>query len=116
MRQTKIKEEAVFDKIIKQLPPNNDEYFIQRDKDINTYRVQRGKKIRVVSSSHKKSKTKSKKRTKKRHTVIPTGALLATGKIKRKYKQSARKAVTNKLLTLSKTAKKQRRSRRKKST
>ena len=36
--------EAVFDKIIKQLPPNNDEYFIQHDKNINTYRVQREKK------------------------------------------------------------------------
>lgn len=30
--------EDVFDKIIKQLPPNNDEYFIQHDKNINTYR------------------------------------------------------------------------------
>ena len=31
-------------------------------------------------------------------------ALLATGKIKRKYKQSARKAVTNKLLRLTEKA------------
>ena len=31
-------------------------------------------------------------------------ALLSTGKIKRKYKQSARKAVTNKLLRLTEKA------------
>ena len=93
--------EAVFDKIIKQLPPNRDQYYIQHDKNSDTYRVQKERKVTVIINSDEETNSKAKK---KRRDIIPTGALLVTGKIKRKYKQSARKAETNKLLRVTEKA------------
>ena len=96
--------EAGFDKIIKQLPFNNNQYYIQHDKNSDTYRVRKEKKVTVVINSDEETNSKAKKRAKKRWAIIPMEALLATGKIKRKYKQSARKAVSNKLLRLTEKA------------
>ena len=73
---------AIFDKMIKQLPPNNDQYYIQHDNISDAYRVWKEKKVTVIINSNEEFNSKAKKRSKKRWAIIPTGASLATGKIK----------------------------------
>ena len=104
------------DKIIKQLPPNNDIYYVDHDRQTDTFRVRKDNEIKIESDDdddddddvkfikqtpthprdrlERRSKQgnnnevrKSKRLAKKQkgRVVMPTGALLAAGKIKRKY-------------------------------
>ena len=58
--------EAISDKIIKQLPPNNDQYYIQHDNISDAYRVRKEKKVTVIINSDEEFNSKAKKRSKKR--------------------------------------------------
>ena len=125
----KKRREAIMDKIIKRLPPNNDIYYVDHDKKTDTFRVRKDNKIKIESNDDdiefikqtpchprdrlarrsKQSKTKflkeiatkprerlasevrrskrlAKKQKRKSRVIMPTGALLAAGKIKRKYR------------------------------
>ena len=119
---------AIFDAIVKQLPPNNDTYYIDHGKSTDTFRLKKDHKIKINDDSgddvkflkqtpshpcdRLACKTKKRRSThlankKVRETetgpvVMPTGALLAVSKIKRKYAKSAKNAVTKKLLKLDK--------------
>ena len=50
----------------KQLPPNNDQYYIQYDKHSDTYRVWKEKKVTVITNSDEETNSKAKRRAKKR--------------------------------------------------
>ena len=99
------------DKIIKQLPPNNDIYYVDHDRQTDTFRVRKDNKIKIESDdddvkfikqtlTHQRDRLarrskqnnnngvrKSKRLAKKQkgRVVMLTGALLAAGKIKSKY-------------------------------
>ena len=100
------------DKIIKQLLPKSDIYYVDHDRQTDTFRVKKDKmKIesnyddddfifikqtsthprdrlaRRPKQNNNKEVRKSKRlaKNKKGRVVMPTGALLAAGKVKRKY-------------------------------
>ena len=107
----KKRSDTIIDKIIKQLPPNNDIYYVDHDRQTDTFRVRKDNKIKIESDddgikfikqipthprdrlarrskqSNNNEVRKSKRLAKKQkgRVVMPTGALLAAGKIKRKY-------------------------------
>ena len=116
------------EKIIKQLPSNNDIYYVDHDRQTDTFRVRKDNKIKIESNDDdddvkfikktpnhlqdrlaRRSKQnnnnevrKSKRLAKKQKggVVMPTGALLAAGTIKRKYLNKGEQ--TKKLLKLEK--------------
>ena len=48
----KIKQrEAIFDKILKQMGPENDKYYVECDQDIDTYSLGKDEKVIVIESS-----------------------------------------------------------------
>ena len=101
--------EAIMDKINKQLPPNNDIYYIEYNRTTDSFKIRKDNKIKINDdsnnnieffkktpshprdrSAHKvrKSKRLANKKVRESKTgpvIIPTGTLLAAGKIKRKY-------------------------------
>ena len=101
--------EVIMDKINKQLPPNNDTYYIEHNRTIDSFRVRKDDKIKINDDSendieffketpshprdrlaHKvrRSKRLANKKVRKSETglvIMPKDALLAAGKIKRKY-------------------------------
>ena len=103
--------EAIMDKISKQLPPNNDIYYIEYNRTTDFFRIRKDNKIKINDdsnnnieflkktpshprdrSAHKvrKSKRLANKKVRESKTgpvIIPTGTLLAAGKIKRKYQK-----------------------------
>ena len=128
----KKRREAIMDKIIKQLPPNNDIYYVDHGRKTDTFRVRKDSKIKIESDddeiefirqtlSHprdrltcksrqqvrprerlasevRRSKRLAKKqRGEKAPVIVPTGALLAAGKIKIKHRNKRER--TKKLLT-----------------
>ena len=103
---------AVMDKIIKQLPPNNDIYYGDHDRKTDTFRVIKDNEIKIESddddddvefvkqtpthprdslvgrSKQNNDEVRNSKRLAKKQkgrVVMPTSALLAAGKIKSKY-------------------------------
>ena len=107
----KKRSDTIIDKIIKQLPPNSDIYYVDHDRQIDIFRVRKDNKIKIESDddgikfikqipthprdrlarrskqSNNNEVRKSKRLAKKQkgRVVMPTGALLAADKIKRKY-------------------------------
>ena len=103
------KQEAIMDKINNQLPPNNDTYYIQHNRTTDSFRVRKDNKIRISDDSDnnieffkktpshprdrlarkvRRSQRFAKKKVKESETgllIMPMSALLAAGKIKRKY-------------------------------
>ena len=103
--------EAIFDQIVKQLPPNNDTYYIDHDRTTDTFKLKKDHKMKINGGSgddikllkqtpshprdrlaRKIKKRRSKciankkaRETKTGPVVVPTGALSAACKIKRKY-------------------------------
>ena len=96
--------EAIFDKIAKQLLPNNDIYYIEHDRKTDSFKLKKDNKIKInddeveflkQTQSHPRDRLvrEIKKRISKRvankkerravtgSVVMPTGALLAAGKI-----------------------------------
>ena len=48
----KIKQrEAIFDKTLKQMGPENDKYYVEYDQDIDTYSLGKDEKVIVIESS-----------------------------------------------------------------
>ena len=48
----KIKQrEAIFDKILKKMGPENDKYYVKHDQDIDTYSLGKDEKVIVIESS-----------------------------------------------------------------
>ena len=115
------RQEAIFDKIVKQLPPNNDVYYIEHDRKTDSFKLKKDNKIKInenevellnqtTSHSHERLAREIKKRRskcvankKERKTVtgsvvMSTGASLAAGKIKRKYAKDRKNAIRKKLL------------------
>ena len=115
------RQEAIFDKIVKQLPPNNDVYYIEHDRKTDSFKLKKDNKIKInenevellkqtTSHSHERLAREIKKRRskcvankKERKTVtgsvvMSTGALLAAGKIKGKYAKDRKNAIRKKLL------------------
>ena len=113
--------EVIFDKIVRQLPPNNDVYYIEHDRRTDSFKLKKDNKIKInddaveflkQTSIHprgrlareiKKRRQKRVANKKERKTVtgsvvVPTGTLLAAGKIKRKYAKSRKDAIRKKLL------------------
>ena len=108
--------EATMDKIIKQLPPNNDTYQIEKNRTTDSLRVRKDNKIKINNDSgndilffkkshpshprdrlaHKVRRSKRLANKKVRESVtgpviMPTNALLAAGKVKRKYAKKQKK-------------------------
>ena len=104
--------DAIMDKIIKHLPPNNDTYYVDHDRQTGSFRVRKDNKIKIESdddydikfikqtpthsrdrlarrskqiNNNEVRKSKLLAKIQKRRVVMPTGVLLAAGKIKRKY-------------------------------
>ena len=99
------------DEIIKQLLLNNDIYYVDHDRQTDTFRVRKDNKMKIEiddddnkfikqTPTHRRDRLarrskqnnnnevrKSKRLAKKQkgRVVMPTGALLAVGKIKKKY-------------------------------
>ena len=109
------RQEATMDKIIKQLPPNNDTYQIEKNRTTDSLRVRKDNKIKInddsgndilflkKTPSHPRDRLAHKVRRSKRlankkvresvtgPVIMPTSALLAEGKVKRKYAKKQKK-------------------------
>ena len=101
----KIKQrEAIFDKILKQMGPENDKYYVKYNQDLDTYYIGKDEKVIAVESSdeeveqrrqRKRKSTTSmdeinkilKKQIKAKRVIYLTGTLLALKKIKAEPKQ-----------------------------
>ena len=107
-------------KIIKQLPPNDDTYYIEHNRTTDSFRVRKDNKIKIngdsdndivfkkKNQSHprdrlarkvRRSKRLANKKVRESETgpmIMPMGALLAAGKIKRKYAKNRKKDKTKK--------------------
>ena len=113
--------EVIFDKIVKQLLPNNDAYYIEHDRETDFFKLKKDGKIKInddeveflkQTPSHpcdrlaceiKKRRSKRVVNKKERKTVtvsvvMPTGTLLAAVKIKRKYAKGRKNTIRKKLL------------------
>ena len=116
--------EVIIDKFIKQLPLNNDTYYVEHDKTTDSFRVRKDNKIKIqddsdndlkflkTTPSHPRDRLARKVRrskclgnkkaevreTETRPVIMPTGALLAAGKIKRKYAKNRKRNKIKKLL------------------
>ena len=114
--------EAIFDQNVKQLRPNNDTCDTDHDRTTDTFKLKKDNIIKINNDSggdikflkqtpsyrrdrlrRKIKKRKSKRiankkarETKTGPVVMPTSALLAVSKIKRKYTKSAGNATTKK--------------------
>ena len=114
--------EAIFDQNVKQLRPNNDTCDTDHDRTTDTFKLKKDNIIKINNDSggdikflkqtpsyrrdrlrRKIKKRKSKRiankkarETKTGPVVMPTSALLAVSKIKRKYAKSAGNATTKK--------------------
>ena len=110
------RQEAISDEIVKQLPPNNDVYYIGHDRKTDSFKLKKDNKIKInydevellnQTLSHprdmlvreiKKRRSKRVANKKERKTVtgsvvIPMGALLAAGEIKTKYAKGRENAM-----------------------
>ena len=105
----KIKQrQAVFDKILKHMGSENDEYYVKYNQDLNRYYIGKDEKVIVTESSdeeveqRRKRKRKSttnmdeinkipKKQIKAKRVIYPTGTLFALKKIKAEPKQKKKK-------------------------
>ena len=110
------RQEAIFDETVKQLPPNNDVYYIGHDRKTDSFKLKKYNKIKInydeveflnQTLSHprdmlvreiKKRRSKCVANKKERKTVtgsvvMPMGALLAAGKIKTKYAKGRENAM-----------------------
>ena len=89
--------EAIFDKILKQMLPENDKYHVKYNQDLDTYYIGKDEKFIVIESSEveqkrqlkRKSTTNMdeinkipKKQIKTKRVIYPTGTLLALKKSK----------------------------------
>ena len=105
--------EVIFDKIVKQLLPNNDVYYIEHDRETDSFKLKKDGKIKInddeveflkQTPSHpcdrlaceiKKRRSKRVVNKKERKTVtvsvvMPTGTLLAAVKIKRNMRRAGK--------------------------
>ena len=95
--------EAIFDKILKQMGPENDKYYVKYNQDLDRYYIGKDEKVIVIESSdeeveqRRKQKRKSttnmdkinkipKKQIKAKRIMYLTGTLLAFKKIKAESK------------------------------
>ena len=95
--------EAIFDKILKQMGPENDKYYVKYNQDLDRYYIGKDEKVIVIESSdeeveqRRKQKRKSttnmdkinkipKKQIKVKRIMYLTGTLLAFKKIKAESK------------------------------
>ena len=116
------RQEAIMDKINKQLLPNNDIYYIEHNRTTNSFRVRKDNEIKIKDDSDndieffkkapsdprdrlarkvRRSKRLANKKVRESKTgpvIMPTSVLLAAGKIKRKYAKNRKKDKTKKLL------------------
>ena len=108
----KKRRDAITDKIIKQLPPKNDIYYVDHNRQRDTFRARNDNKIKIESdddddvkfikqtpthprdrlarrskqnNNNEARKSKGLAKKQKSRVVMPTCALLAGGKIKKKY-------------------------------
>ena len=112
----KKRRDVIMDKVIKQLPSNNDIYYVDHDRQTDNLRARKDYEIKIESDDDdvkfikqtpthlrdrlaqrlkqnnnnevRKSKRLAKKQ--KGRVVMPAGALLAAGKVKRKYLKGER--------------------------
>ena len=101
--------EAIIYKIVKQIPSDNEKWYVKYNRDSDTYYIGKEdkKKIIVIENSDKETKNRRKRKgtnnvdeineiipkkwIKAKRVVYPTGTLLALGKIKMEPKKQKKK-------------------------
>ena len=116
------RQEAIMDKINKQLPPNNDTYYIEHNRTTDSFRVRKDNKIKINNDSDndiefvkktpshppnrlarkvRRSKRLASKKVRESETgpvIMPTSALWLHVKLKEKTQKNRKKDKTKKLL------------------